>query len=646
MCGIAGFSGQFNQELLIEMSNRIAHRGPDDQGIQIINDNYNIVGLAHRRLSIIDLSAEARQPMTVLCQLCNQAHGKLWITYNGEIYNYKELRVKLIQLGHQFKTQSDTEVLLHLYQQYGLQMLDHLNGIYAFAIFDGRKIPGELFIARDGLGVKPLYFYQGQDGFIFASELKSLLACHSIEKKLDLLAIHYYLAYLWSPGDITAIKAIKKLQPGEAMVVRNGKINKKWFYYDVPYNGEYHNKSVDIIIEELDFKLHTAVQRQLIADVPVGAFLSGGLDSSAIVNYMQRHNKHVNCYSIGFKEGMESEGNPDDLPYAQRVAKEFKLNLHPLIAKSDIINDLEKMIYQLDEPQADPAALHVFTIAQAARADGIKVLLSGAGGDDIFSGYRRHQIVRSEKFWNYLPTYTRQKIANYADNILNGKQKFNLHNSSTRRLAKLFAGVDQSGDKQLIYHFIWGSESLRRTLYSSSMRDALQYVETAQPLMNSLQRIPNEKNSLNRMLYLETKHFLADHNLNYTDKMSMAAGVEVRVPLLDYDLVSYVSKIPAKYKQQGSVSKAIFKKTMERYLPKEIIYRQKAGFGAPLRKWIREDLQPIISDLLSPSAVNERGLFDSNAIAHLIKENHAGKIDAAYTIFSLLCIEMWCRKFL
>lgn len=648
MCGIAGFSGQFSQELLFKMSERIAHRGPDDQGLQFINDNYNKVGLAHRRLSIIDLSTAASQPMTVSCQACYQAQGKLWITYNGEIYNYRELRQELSNKGHQFRTTSDTEVLIHLYQEYGTNMMQYLNGIYAFVIYDGRTNPGEMLVVRDGLGVKPLYYAETNQGFLFASELKSLLLCDAVPKALNLTALHYYLAYLWTPGDVTALSAVKKLQPGEALLVRAGAIAKKWFHYDIPYTGEYQNHSIIDSVNELDNKLRTAIKRQLIADVPVGAFLSGGLDSSSIVNYMRQQDPYspIHCYSIGFDEGMQSEGNPDDLPYAYTVAKKFNLNIHPIIAKPDIVNDLQHMIYHLDEPQADPAGLHVYTIAKAAKSDGIKVLLSGAGGDDIFSGYRRHQIIRTDKFFQYLPMRMRQKIAYSAGSILNGESKYNLQNSYTRRLAKLMSAIDLPFDKQMIYHFIWGTESLRRTLYSPEMANALLNVDTAQPLLNSLQRIPSEKNYLNRMLYLETKHFLADHNLNYTDKMSMAAGVEVRVPLLDYDLVDFASKLPSKFKQHRNVSKYIFKKTMEAYLPSNIVYRKKAGFGAPLRKWLLHDLDPIVNDILSSAAIQQRGLFDANAVTQLIKQNKAGKVDASYTIFSLLCIEMWCRTFL
>ncbi len=650
MCGIAGFSGAFDKELLIAMSERITHRGPDDDGIEMLADSNNLVGLAHRRLSIIDLSADAHQPMTVTCSNCQSSHDKpLWLIYNGELYNYRQLRAELIAAGHRFTSESDTEVLLHLYAQYGVDMLKKMNGIFAFAIFDGRKKPGELFIARDGLGVKPLYYAQTPAGFIFASELKALLACDKLERKIDYTALHYYLAYLWSPGERTALTAIKKLQPGEALIVRNGEVSKRWYYYDIPYAKQTANLSRREQCAQLDKNLQQAVERQLVADVPVGAFLSGGLDSSAIVAMMRRlqPNTPISCYTIGFKEGMASEGNPNDIPYAREVARHLKVDLQVMEMGADIIDNLEHMIYHLDEPQADPAPLHVYSIAKAARADGIKVLLSGAGGDDIFSGYRRHQAMQLERFWRFVPTSTRENLAFMANQILDGNsQNYNSQQPLTRRIAKLLAPVDLSAERRLVHHFLWSTEGLRRDLYSTNMSRHLDDIDTAMPLLQTLQRIPSDVDPLNRMLYLETKHFLPDHNLNYTDKMSMAAGVEVRVPLLDTDLVAQAAGIPTRFKQRGKTSKAIFKQAMEPYLPKSVIYRPKAGFGAPLRHWLTHELQPLVHDVLSPKSVNERGLFNSKAVNNLIAQNQRGAVDASYTIFSLVCIEMWCRKFL
>jgi len=652
MCGIAGFSGEFDSDLLKKMGALIAHRGPDDQGDMLLAHANNRVGLAHQRLSIIDLTPEGRQPMTVNCECCHctvssAAENKLWLTYNGEIYNYLELRNELEKKGHRFYSKTDSEVLLHLYAEEGISMLKKLNGIFAFAIYDGRQ-DGLLLIARDGVGTKPLYYSETNSGFLFASELKSLLACREVERNLDLTAIHYYLAYLWCPGQQTALQSVKKLQPGEAMIINQGRIEKRWYYYDYPYGNSRLQISEKDICAELDGHLTQAVSRQLVADVPVGAFLSGGLDSSSIVAMMRKlqNNNSIQCYSIGFSDGTSIDGNPNDLPYAKQVARHLNVDLRIIEVEANMIKHLKKMLYHLDEPQADPAPINALLIAEAARQDGIKVLLSGAGGDDIFSGYRRHLAIHTERFWTWLPLALRKKMAAYSSAMLAGQSvNKSMQSPLVRRLAKVFAYADLSAERRLVSHFMWSTEGLRRTLYSKEMANAVQNVDTATPLLTSLQRVSNEHDPLNRMLYLEGKHFLADHNLNYTDKMAMAAGVEVRVPLLDPDLIDFATRIPTYLKQKGKIGKSIFKKTMEPYLPKDVIYRSKAGFGAPLRRWLHKELQPMLADVLSESAIKSRGIFDSKAVDQLIKLDREGRADAAYTIFSVLCIELWCKSF-
>jgi asparagine synthase (glutamine-hydrolysing) len=656
MCGIAGFSGQFTKSLLTEMNSRIAHRGPDDMGEKIFQHDNNKVGLGHRRLSIIDLSADGQQPLSVNCACCDSTGDNLlWLTYNGELYNYQELRAELIAKGHQFKSKTDSEVILHLYAQEGTKMLERLNGIFAFAIYDGRQSKiqnalreGDIFLARDGAGVKPLYYSETALGFLFASELKSLLACAEVSTDIDLTAMHYYLAYLWCPGQQTALQNVKKIQPGEALIIRQGRIAKRWYFYDYPYAGITSKSSEKDIAAQLDEKLTTAVKRQLVADVPVGAFLSGGLDSSAIVAMMKKINpdQQINAYCIAFKSGMDSEGHVDDAPYARAVAKHLDVNLNMIEVEADIIKHLQTMLYHLDEPQADPAPIHVYLIAEAAKRDGVKVLLSGAGGDDIFSGYRRHQALQLEPLLQWLPLSLRKGISRYARHVLDGGQaNASMRNPRIRRVAKLFAHTDVTRDRRIASHFMWSTETLRRNLYTADMTAHMRDTDTMAPLLNSLARIDDEKSALNRMLYLEGKHFLADHNLNYTDKMSMALGLEVRVPLLDPELVHFAAQIPAKYKQKGNTGKAIFKKSMEPYLPKSIIYRPKTGFGAPLRRWLHNELQEFVRDTLSESTLARRGIFDAKAVSTLLQADKAGRIDGSYTIFSILCIELWSKIF-
>src|SRR5436309_437581 len=530
MCAVCGFVGTFDPSLLAAMSKSLRHRGPDDRGQIIFRGRDCAVGLAHRRLAILDLSADGHQPMTSVCGRCGQGStedaAKLWLTYNGEIYNYRELRRDLIASGHRFHSQTDSEVLLHLYAEEGVEMLTKLNGIFAFAIYDGRSQgrrgevkAGDLFLARDGLGVKPLYYAEAEQGFLFASELKALLECSHLSRDLDLVALHYYLTYLWAPAPFTPLKQVRKLPPGDALLIRNARIARYWSFYDIPYGQSRHLGSENDIAAELRERVQIAVERQLVADVPVGAFLSGGLDSSAVVAMMRRahRDRRLTCYCIGFAGDVDLEGSPPDLPYARKVADHLGVDLRTIEVESDIIKHLERMLYHIDEPQADPAAINTLLIAEQAR--------------------------------------------------------------------------------------------------------------------------------LNRMLYLETKHFLADHNLNYTDKMAMAAGVEVRVPLLDLELVDFATRIPPTLKQVGRTGKAIFKKAMEPFLPREVIYRPKSGFGVPLRRWLESELREAVEDTLSSDSLKQRGLFEPRSVQRLVEMDRAGLVDGAYTVFSLMCIELWCRMF-
>jgi asparagine synthase (glutamine-hydrolysing) len=657
MCGIAGFSGSYDLELLRAMNARLAHRGPDDADVLLLEAERSRIGLGHRRLSIIDLSAAAHEPMGVACERCgvdskaDPRRGR-WLVYNGEIYNYRELRDELVARGHRFHSKSDSEVLLHLYDDEGAGMLPRLNGMFAFALYDGAgrgaaMSPGSLLLARDGFGVKPLYFSELPGGFSFASELKALLPVPDLSRELDLVALHEYLAYLWSPAPRTPLRDVRKFAPGEAMIVRDGRVQQRWTYYDLPYGAEPLRDSESSIAEQVRAALSQSVERQLVADVPVGAFLSGGLDSSSIVALMRerRPDAWIPCYSIGFRG--EEKGSQPDLPYARRVAAKLGVDLRVLEIEPDAILQLERMVWHLDEPQGDPAPINSMLIADRAHADGVKVLMSGTGGDDVFSGYRRHVALRSEGLWSWLPPFARRRLASMARSVAAGTGPPGLmNNTAGRRAAKMLAYIDRDDDARIASYFLWSVESLRRSLYSPDLAASLADVRTEQPLLDSLARIPAERDPLNRMLYLEGKHFLADHNLNYTDKTTMAAGVESRVPFLDPDLVRLAARIPSSMKQKGRLSKAILKKAMEPLLPHDVIYRPKTGFGAPLRRWLNQELRPMVDDVLSEETLRRRGLFDPEAVRRLVALDRAGRVDGSYTIFSLLCIETWCRLFL
>ena len=628
MCGITGI---FNGDLstLSSANSLISHRGPDDDGIYV-NHVLNI-GLGHRRLSILDTSSFGHQPM------CSN-NGKTILVFNGEIYNYKELRSDLKRKGFAFQGKSDTEVLLNLYLSEGKEMLSKLNGIFAFAILDTNS--ESLFIARDALGVKPLYYSNQDNVFAFSSEIKALLKLTLNNKELDAESINRYLSFLWCPGDGTPLKSVKKLLPGEAIIVKNGCITDKWLWYKLPIlNNIKKSLGKDQAISGVTKYLKQAVHRQMVADVPLGAFLSGGLDSSAVVAFAKEVNPDIRCFSIETK-CKQDRGVVDDLPYAKRVAKHLNVSLDVVSIESyRMASDLESMIAQLDEPLADPAALNVLYISQLAREQGIKVLLSGAGGDDLFTGYRRHYALQLARYWGWLQKNVRTSLESITRNL-------NTENFINRRIVKMFNGAGLNSEDRLINYFRWSDDSLLQSLYSPEFRQQLAGSDSNQIMQDFIEPILVDSPPLNRMLALEQRFFLADHNLNYTDKMSMAAGVEVRVPFLDLDLVDFAAKIPNNFKQRGSVGKWALKKAMEPYLPKDIIYRPKTGFGAPLRTWMQHDLKEIMGDLLSIESLNSRGLFSANNVQKLIWQNSQGKIDATYTLFSLLCVEIWCREYL
>jgi asparagine synthase (glutamine-hydrolysing) len=638
MCGFAGFSGPFSGDLLARMNRSIAHRGPDDEGLW--HDAARGVGLAHRRLSIIDLSPNGHQPMW------DATHTAV-IAFNGEIYDYQALRRGLVDRGYQFRSTSDTEVLLNLYLRDGVDMLSKLNGIFAFALWDSRD--QSLLLARDGLGVKPLYYGQarpssgggsgGEGGVLFASEIKALLQEPSLDRTLDPEAIQYYLTYLWCPAPHTMLRAVRKLPPGNAMVLRTGKIVRQWQFYELPYDQPIKPYTPADAAAEVEQAIAKAVARQMVADVPVGVFLSGGLDSSSLTHFARQHaTGRLQCFTIGFKDRVAAnEGMTEDLPYAQRVAEKLGVDLHTVYVDSQqMISQVERMLYHLDEPQADPAAINTMLICELARQHGVKVLLSGAGGDDIFSGYRRHVALTHERYWSWLPTALRAALRA-------GTQVLPQGGALGRRLARAFEYADLGRDQRLISYFFHTPPHVADQLLNPAFSDGLG--SPFAPLEQSLTHVPPGCAPLNRMLFLDAKHFLADHNLNYVDKMSMAHGVEVRVPLLDPDLVHLAAGLPVDLKLRGATTKWIFKKAMEPYLPSDIIYRPKTGFAVPLRHWLGHEMSDYVRDLLADDSIRRRGIFDPAAVHRVYEQYQRGGADRAYTVFAVLCIELWCRLF-
>jgi asparagine synthase (glutamine-hydrolysing) len=615
---------------LSEAVRLLAHRGPDDEGLWW--DERACVGLGHRRLAIIDLSPAARQPMW-------DATGQVAVVFNGEIYNYRELRQELLARGFAFRSQSDTEVLLHLYLACGVEMLPRLNGIFAFALWDARD--RSLFVARDALGVKPLYYAAWPMGVAFASEIKALLPLLPDPGELDIEALHRYLAFLWCPGEGTPLKAVRKLGPGEAMIVRDGRIHHRWMWYRLPvFRGlSEREMTADDAVARVREAVRQAVQRQMVADVPVGAFLSGGLDSSTVVTFAREVDPGLRGFTIELVGGQE-EGTADDLPYARAVARHLGVALEVVTVDAGrMAGDLERMVAQLDEPLADPAPLNVLYISRLAREHGMKVLLSGAGGDDLFTGYRRHWALHTERWWRGLPRAVRQGLERVSAHLDQRRAAF-------RRLARLLNGASLDGDARIARYFLWLREAELRRLYTPDVRAALDGAEAWAPLLDFLEPLSEGVKPLERMLALEQRFFLGDHNLLYTDKMSMAAGVEVRVPFLDLELVDLAAQIPLRFKQRGRTGKWVLKHAMASDLPAEVLSRPKTGFGAPLRRWLQRELRPLLYDVLSPESLKRRGLFDARAVQALLQAHEGGRLDAAYTLLALLCVELWCRAFL
>jgi asparagine synthase (glutamine-hydrolysing) len=631
MCGIGGFSGDFGVELLDRFVACLRHRGPDDRGTFF--DPEARVGLAHTRLSILDLSPRGHQHM-------RDPESGCLITYNGELYNFRALRSELAESGHRFTSDSDTEVLLRLYAVHGTDMLPLLDGIFAFAIWDPRD--GSLFLARDQLGVKPLYFATPKQGVLFASEIKALLASPAVSRELDVHAIDATLRHLWCPGPRTVLSGVHKLEPGCALSVREGRVAREWRYFHFPVQEPWAGRPPDgrDPVRAMQAELERAVSDQMVSDVPIGAFLSGGIDSSTVVAFASRHAEKIPCFTMRFTSGRTAaEGFDDDLPYAREVAAHLGVELVEVPVGAEVAGELEAMIHQLDEPQADVAPLNVRRIAEAARARGIKVLLSGAGGDDLFAGYRRHQAATLERFWAWLPAPARRAMRDVSAGLPQDR-------AAARRIAKAFRHADLDRDERLAGYFEWIGGEERRRLFQPDVAAELAAGPAYQPLLDAVRRLPRKVHPINRVLYLDGRYFLPDHNLNYTDKMAMAVGVEVRVPLLAVGLARFGASLPIRYKLRGRTGKWILREAVRELLPASVLSRSKTGFGVPLRTWLHGDLAPLLGDVLSAESLTRGGLFDPAGVQALVEADRAGKVDAAYPILAVVCVELWRHAFL
>jgi asparagine synthase (glutamine-hydrolysing) len=634
MCGICGIVGDADERLVRCMCRTIAHRGPDGEGIASFLEESGKppATLGHRRLSIIDPSERGAQPMSCV-------DARYYITYNGELYNFRELRRELEAEGYRFRSDCDTEVLLAMYARHGEEMLSRLNGIFAFAIWDSER--GELFLARDRLGVKPLYYAEQAGTLLFASEVKALLEALPRPRMREDV-VPDFLTFLWVPDPDTMFGGIWSLPAGHCGTFAGGRLRVRK-YWDMTYEPEYLPEAE--WVSRVREAVLGSVRRQMVSDVPLGSFLSGGIDSTAIVAAMAgATDRPVTAYSIGFSpEDLPYEIAPDDARYARLVADQFDVDLHPEILRADIVELLPKLVWHMDEPVADPAAITTYLICSAA-SQRLKVVLSGMGGDEVFAGYPRYLAARFGRLADVVPKPARSAFRRGIEGRLTLGRPGRLR-GPRRNLLKLLRGIDLSPDERyLAYRAYYRDEELERVL-SPELRSSLNGHDPF-ALHRSFLSQAADQHWLNRFLYLDLKTFLPCLNLTYTDKMSMAASVEVRVPLLDDEIIALSGRLPPSLKLRRMTRKYAFKRSMEGLIPSEVIWRPKAGFGAPIRAWLVGELKPMIDDLLSPSSVAARGLLDPAEVQTLIRDNDAGRADNALRIWALLTLELWQRTFI
>ena len=630
MCGIAGYVGRLEPACLGRMNLAQGHRGPDGSGEWHDAD----AGLAHVRLAILDLSPAGAQPMA-------DTAGKVIVSFNGEIYNYRELRADLERDGVVFRGGSDTEVLTHLLARHGRGCLPMLNGIFAFAAW----FPAErrLLLARDAAGVKPLYWATTPQGRVFASELKAFRDLPGIDWSLDPAAVSSYLTLLYAPGELTPAKCVRKLPPGSYLEwsPEGGTVSGKF----VPphYSEEIQPFTDREAADACRHYLGQAVKRQLVSDVPLGGFLSGGVDSSAIAHFACAElgdARRYPCFTVGSADlgGVEAEGFGEDHPYAQLMARRLGAPLHDAVLREVALSDLDSLVWTLDEPTADVAAFTAHAVCREARDRGVKVLLSGAGGDDLFTGYRRHAALRSERYWDWAPRPFRALMRRSVSGL-------KANSPLGRRLGKLFRYADAEPAERLASYFLWIGQDTLAPALSPAMRESLGADRPVDHLLRSLDGLPPGVSRLNQMLHLDRAHFLADHNLNYTDKMAMACGVEVRLPFLDPDLVAFSERLADERKIRGPAGKYVLRQALRGVLPDEILSRPKAGFGLPLRQLLHGVYGERLRELARSGRLDATGLFSGEGVIKLLEADRRGEIDAAYPLLAILCLESWVRQF-
>lgn len=616
MCGIAGIVSHKQQAIdvaeLRAMCAALVSRGPDDEGT-FVRDG---AGLAMRRLSIIDLET-GHQPVS-------NEDGSIWVVLNGEIYNYRQLRSELERRGHRFATATDTEVIVHLYEEHGADCVQALRGMFAFAIWDGPR--RRLMLARDRLGIKPLYYGTAAGRFVFASELKALLQLPEVDRRLNWESLAHLLAYGTTPPNESMVHGIHKLEPGHWLRLDPKREPVVERYWELRFRPDERRSEAETV-EQLRSKLHESIRYHLVSDVPVGAFLSGGIDSSSVVASMAAMSTiPIKTFSIGFREQ-----DFDELPYARLVAKRFGTDHHELVLEPDAMDLLDHLAWDLDEPFGDPSAIPTYMVSRLA-GQHVKVVLSGDGGDELFGGYDKYVVESRDRMARFLPGSVRALLARTSDALpedAKGKQYLEY-------LSK------PDGERYLHATTLFRPDHQQRLLTDW----AREQVGEAQPERSRLDRLRRQDvHWLSILQDLDFRHYLPLDILTKVDRMSMAHSLEARVPLLDHPFVEFAATIPAEWKLHRGKTKHIFVKALRGLLPDEILDRSKKGFGVPLNRWFRGPLRPLVKELLLSDAFRRRGIFDTAYVKRLIERQEQGR-PLDLHLWTLMSFELWCRTFL
>ena len=620
------------------MLDSIEHRGRDDQGVWVsdpIDDSGKRACIGHRRLAIIDPTPAGHEPMF-------SPESRFVLTFNGEIYNYRELREQLRPLGHQFKTDCDAEVLLAAIAEWGWQAISRLNGMFAFAVWDNRE--RTLTLVRDHVGIKPLYYANTPEAFIFGSEIKAILASKLIAPRVNPEALHQFLTFLWAPDPNTLFDGVKTVPPGHYLQFTNGDL-KLTQWWDASFEEIDDRRSDGWWQEEVLGTLDRVVKMEMVADVPLGAFLSGGIDSSGIVAMMDRHSdgQKISTYTAGIKsEDLRYDIIPDDVRWARRVNEQLQTDYHEIILQPPVAELLPKLVHHMEEPPID-MAIPSYLISGAAR-ETLKVMLSGMGGDEVFAGYPRQMAMKLAAAFDPVPSLLRRPLMKTVAGVLPGGLPGRL--TAPLRNAKKFArsAAFDFEDRYLGYGTYFNNQ-LKHQLYTDEWRERTREYDPYATHRQYFARVADAA-PLNRLLYVDLKTFLPCLNLITTDKTSMAANLEVRVPFLNREMIEMAARMPPRLKLRGLTRKYVLKRALETVLPKDVVWRKKAGFGAPIRSWLRGPLRPLVDDLLSEESVNRRGLFRPAEVKRVIDANFSGREDYNLQVFQLLGLELWHRHFI